>query len=112
MGHQQNGYGQFIVKWGQTRLVHRLVWERTNGPIPSGLHGLHWCDNSLCCNPDHLFLGTHAENMADKVRKGRQRNSATGSLLNPRRPPPRAVSAGQGLVEPGGQDREGERLGD
>jgi HNH endonuclease len=110
MGHQQNGYGRFIVKWGQTRLVHRLVWELTNGPIPGGLHVLHRCDNPLCCNPDHLYLGTHAENMADKVRKGRARNGATGKLSQPR--PVRVVSAGQDLVEPRRHDRESERLGD
>lgn len=57
---------------------HRFAWAETNGPIPEGMHVLHTCDNPLCYNPDHLFLGTPADNMADKVAKGRQ---AKGSRL-------------------------------
>ncbi len=85
MGFKHNGYGMFMVKWGDTRRVHRLVWELANGPIAEGLHVLHRCDNPSCCNPNHLALGTHAENMADKARKGRARNGATGKLSSPRR---------------------------
>ena len=73
------GYGRVLVS------AHRLAWELKHGPIPNGLLVLHRCDNPPCCNPEHLFLGTATDNMADKTRKGRARNGHTGRL--PPRPP-------------------------
>lgn len=66
------GYGM-ISRVGQHTMLtaHRVSWELTNGPIQDGKQVLHKCDNPPCCNPAHLFLGTHLDNMADAVAKGR-----------------------------------------
>jgi len=65
-----HGYG-VLGKNNGTLLAHRVVYEDAVGPIPAGLHVLHRCDNPPCCNPAHLWLGTHADNMADMREKGR-----------------------------------------
>lgn len=52
-------------------LVHRVAYEVFKGPIPVGLSVCHTCDVTLCIRPDHLFTGTHNENMQDAVDKGR-----------------------------------------
>lgn len=64
------GYGEFGVN-RMPATAHRVAWELTHGPIPDGLFVLHRCDNPPCCNPAHLFLGTHQDNMADRDAKGR-----------------------------------------
>jgi hypothetical protein len=55
---------------------HRLSWAIHHGPVPPGFHVLHRCDVRSCVRPSHLFLGTHADNMADKTAKNRQRKGA------------------------------------
>jgi hypothetical protein len=54
--------------------AHRHIWEECFGSIPSGLCVLHRCDNRKCINPEHLFLGTLADNIHDMNSKGRQRH--------------------------------------
>ena len=69
------GYGMiFIAKTPRhiTNKTHRVSWELANGPIPNKLFVLHRCDTPACLRPDHLFLGTQAENIRDMVSKGRQ----------------------------------------
>lgn len=67
-----SGYGQFSMGRGKNVRVNRAAFLFSGGSIPEGLHVLHRCDSPLCCNPKHLFVGTHSDNMADKVSKNRQ----------------------------------------
>ena len=67
------GYGYMSVG-GRARLVHRIAFEEFVRPIPEGLFCCHTCDRPICFNPSHIFLGTHTDNMKDKVAKGRHHN--------------------------------------
>ena len=68
------GYGAMSAMNGE-RCAPRVSWTIHYGPIPDGLGVLHKCDNPGCVNPDHLFLGTHLDNMNDRSAKGRVSHS-------------------------------------
>ena len=68
------GYGKIGVSGrgrGVTETTHRVAYRLANGAFDESSEVCHRCDNPPCCNPDHLFLGTHADNMSDMAKKGR-----------------------------------------
>lgn len=77
---QAYGHGQLRID-GRSIFAHRISWEVANlQSIPQGMCGCHKCDNPPCVNPDHIFIGTHTDNMQDAWRKGR-----SGPKLHPER---------------------------
>jgi hypothetical protein len=67
----KNPYPLVLGSDGKSLPASRATYEVEVGPIPVGMEVCHHCDNPRCCNPGHLFLGTHAENMKDMARKDR-----------------------------------------
>lgn len=86
-GAKNKGYGVIWSGSGRSTnlLAHRVSWELHNGPIPDGLCVCHKCDTPACVNPEHLFLGTKADNNADRDRKGRGVPPAPGLVPSYRR---------------------------
>ncbi len=78
-GKLSHGYGVIQRgREGQKILAHRYSWTIHNGAIPDLLLVCHHCDNPSCVRPDHLFVGTHADNLADARNKGRLSSPAKG----------------------------------
>jgi hypothetical protein len=84
-GTDRGGYGQFKVS-GRMVGAHCVAYGLTKGPIAAGLDVLHDCDNRPCCNPSHLWPGTHTDNMQDAASKGRTaRGERNGTHTHPER---------------------------
>jgi hypothetical protein len=77
-----HGYGH-LRHQGRIRLAHRFSYELHCGPVPEGMQVCHKCDNRVCLNPDHLFIGTWRDNMLDKLAKGRQSRARQYGNKNP-----------------------------
>lgn len=80
IGRNEKGYGRTSYR-NKEYLVHRLVWEKENGPIPKGMYICHKCDNPKCVELNHLFLGTSQDNTDDKIKKNRS-NPRKGEKVN------------------------------
>lgn len=68
----KSGYAQMSVN-NKSTLIHRATYELYKGKIPDGLLACHTCDNKICCNPNHIFLGTYKDNMQDAQKKGKMK---------------------------------------
>ena len=91
----KNGYG-WIKAFGKPVSAHRLSYELHSGPIPDGMEILHSCDNKSCVNPDHLRVGTHAENMREAADRGLMPSGRAHHMFG--RKNPRPMQANRVLV--------------
>jgi hypothetical protein len=80
----RKGYGVFRTDAGGCPAAHRSAYEYAIGPIPIGMFVLHSCDVRACCNPQHLHIGTNADNMREMATRGRSaKGDRNGSRLYP-----------------------------
>lgn len=78
-----DGYGRFDVTHSVNIPASKMAYELTHGKLPKGMLACHTCDNRLCCNPAHIYAGTHADNNKDTFR--RRRRSHKGEANPPAR---------------------------
>jgi hypothetical protein len=90
-GRNRHGYGLYAFE-GKTILANRGLWILLHGAVPEGRFVLHHCDNPPCVNPEHLYLGTQAENMRDLVVRGR--HATLHGFKQPGHPPKTACLRG------------------
>ena len=65
-----SGYGSISIGYKTYTSTHVLAYELTNGPVPKGMVVRHTCNNKICCNPDHLIIGTYQDNKDDEILAG------------------------------------------
>lgn len=108
-GHVRIGYQ------GRKQYVHRVAYLVAKGPIPAGLHVLHSCDVPRCIEPAHLRVGTNADNIADKVRRGRawqpKGSKSSNALLTEAKVEQILIALGQGATLKELGERFGVHLG-
>lgn len=79
---KKTGYGKWPTRThaSGSRKAHRVIWYEIYGPIPARLVVRHTCDTPPCVNPEHLIVGTHKDNSADRRDRGRYRNGNTDKV--------------------------------
>ena len=95
-GKNNIGYGM-IRDENKMRTTHRVSYEEHNGKIPAGLCVLHKCDNPKCCNPNHLWLGTHQQNSDDMISKGRHNISGSYGMTGKTQPRTTCIHCNQSM---------------
>jgi hypothetical protein len=112
-GKNNIGYGMMRDDL-KMRTTHRVSYEEHKGPIPAGLCVMHSCDNPICCNPDHLSLGTHKQNTQDMMSKGRakpfgQHKPGGGGMKGKKMPTTLCVHCQRTIPNPAYSRRHGEK---
>jgi hypothetical protein len=95
-GKNNIGYGM-IRDENKMRTTHRVSYEEHKGPIPYGLCVMHSCDNPICCNPNHLSVGTHQQNSDDMVSKGRHNISGSFGMTGKKQPRTTCIHCNQSM---------------
>jgi hypothetical protein len=103
---RKDGYGQIALTKKSMLAAHRVSYQLHFGEIPKNLCVCHICDNPSCVNPKHLFLGTHADNCEDKVKKYRSRKKLTPDLVSKIREDYLLTPRHNGLAKKYGVSRE------